>query len=54
MIQICHKDKEKIYEAIRKGNIDAAEMSFPNLIDDILLTMKNSGLTDLLPQALLG
>lgn len=38
MIQIYRKDKEKVYEAIRTGNIDAAEMSFPNLIDDIFLT----------------
>ena len=49
MIQICRKDKEKVYEAIRTGKIDAAEMSFPNLIDDILLTMKKRGLIDLLP-----
>ena len=52
MIQICQKDKEKVYEAIRTGKIDAAEMSFPNLIDDILLTMKGRGLTGLLAQAL--
>ena len=43
MIQICRKDKEKVYEAICTGKIDAAEMSFPNLIDDILLTMKRQG-----------
>ncbi len=52
MIQICRKDKEKVYEAIRSGKIDAAEMSFPNLIDDILLTLKRRGLTDLLSQVL--
>ncbi len=52
MIQICQKDKEKVFEAIRTGKIDAAEMSFPNLIDDILLTMKKRGLTDLLAQTL--
>lgn len=52
MVQICRKDKEKVYEAIRTGKIDAAEMSFPNLIDDILLTMKKRGLTDLLSCAL--
>lgn len=40
MIQICRKDKEKVFEAIRIGKIDAAEMSFPNLIDDIILTME--------------
>lgn len=52
MIQICRKDKEKVYEAIRTGKIDAAEMSFPNLIDGILLTMKRHGLTGLLALAL--
>jgi hypothetical protein len=52
MIQICRKDKKKGYEAIRKGIIDSAEMSFPNLIDDIILTLKKRGLTDLLVQAL--
>lgn len=52
MIQICRKDKEKVYKAIRTGKIDATEMSFPNLIDDIILTMKKRGLTDLLAQAL--
>lgn len=52
MIQISRKDKEKVYKAIRAGKIDAAEMSFPNLVDDILLTLKRRGLTDLLSQAL--
>lgn len=52
MIQICRKDKEKIYDAIRTGKIDAVEMSFPNLIDDIILTMKKRGLIDSLAQAL--
>lgn len=52
MIQICRKDKERVYEAIRTWKIDAAEMSFPNLIDDIILTMKRRGLTDILSQAL--
>ena len=46
MIQICQKDKEKVYDAIRTGKIDAAEMSFPNLMDDIILTMKGRGLID--------
>lgn len=52
MIQICRKDKEKVYEAIRKGKIDAAEMSFPNLIDDIILTMKRHRLIEHLAQVL--
>ncbi len=52
MIQICRKDKEKVYEAIRTEKVDASEMSFPNLIDDIILIMKKHGLTDLLAQEL--
>lgn len=52
MIQICRKDKEKVYDAIRTGKIDAAELSFPNLIDDIILTMKKHGLLELLSCAL--
>lgn len=43
MIQICQKDKEKVFEAIRTGKIDVAEMSFPNRIADILLMMKKRG-----------
>ena len=27
MIQICRKDKKKVYDAIRTGKIDAADMS---------------------------
>ncbi len=34
MIQICHKGKEKVYEAICTGKINATEMSFPNLTYD--------------------
>lgn len=52
MIQICRKEKEKVYNAIRTGKIDAAELSFPNLMDDIVLTMKKQGLLELLPCAL--
>lgn len=52
MIQICRKDKERIYEMIRTGKIDATELSFHNLIDDIILTMKKRGLTDILSLAL--
>ena len=52
MIQICRKDKKKVYDAIRTGKIDAADMSFPNLIDDIILTMKKRGLIDSLAQTL--
>lgn len=52
MIQICRKEKEKVFEAIRTGKIDATEISFPNLIDDIILTMKKRRLTDALTQVL--
>lgn len=40
MLQICHQDKESVYKAIQSGHIDAADLSFPNLIDTIVLTMK--------------
>ena len=53
MIQICQKNKEKIYAAIRSGKTDAAKVSFPNLIVDIILTMKRRGLTAPLAQVLL-
>ena len=52
MIQICHKEKEKVYQAIRSGHIDAAELSFPNLIDEIILTMKQQNLLSSLAQVL--
>lgn len=52
MIQISRKDKQKVYDAIRTGRIDAADMSFPNLIDDIILSMKKHGLTQPLSHAL--
>ena len=52
MIQLCRKDKEKVYDAIRSGKIDAAELALPNLIDDIILTMKKHGLLELLSSAL--
>lgn len=51
MIQISAKDKEKVIEAIRKGTIDAADVSFPNLVDAIILKMKEEGLLDLLGRA---
>lgn len=46
MIQICCKDKERVLDAIRSGHIDAADMSFPNLIDSMVLTMKRHGFLD--------
>lgn len=46
MIQICHKDKERVLDAIHSGHIDTADMSFPNLIDSIVLTMNHQGLCE--------
>lgn len=44
MIQICLEDKLKVYEAIRSGHIDAADLSSSNLIVSIILTMKRHGI----------
>ena len=52
MMQICHEDKMKVYEAIQSGHIDAADLSFPNLIDSIVLTMKRHGILAPLSEAL--
>jgi len=51
MIQISTKDTEKVLEAIRKGTIDAADVSFPNLIDAMILKMKQEGILELLEMA---
>ena len=40
---ISKKDKTRVLEAIKAGKIDAADVSFPNLIDAIILEMKESG-----------
>lgn len=53
MMQICHEAKEKVYTAIQKGQIDATDMAFPNLIDSIVLTMKHHGLLALLAQSMI-
>ncbi|XBX08307.1 hypothetical protein QMP26_09610 [Enterocloster clostridioformis] len=52
MVQICREDKEKVYAAIREGHIDAADLSFSNLIDSIVLTMKHHGLRAPLAQSI--
>ena len=51
MIQISTKDKEKVLEAIRQGKIDAADISYPNLVDAMILKMKQEGLLELLEMA---
>jgi len=52
MVQLCQKDKEKVYDAIKSGHIDAADMAFPNLIDSIILAMKTHGFLAPLAQVL--
>jgi len=42
---LSSSNKAIVLEAIRKGEIDAADLAFPNLIDDIILKMKSLGLT---------
>ncbi len=48
---ISNKNKEKVLEAIRKGTIDAADVSFPNLIDEMVLKMKQVGILESLEKA---
>lgn len=50
-MQISQKNQEKVLEAIRKGTVDAADLSFPNLIDEIVLKMKQLGLIAKLEEA---
>ena len=51
MLQLSKNDKDKVLEAIKEGRIDAADVSFPNLIDTIVLKMKNIGLIDKLAES---
>lgn len=44
MLQLSKNDKEKVLASIKVGSIDAVDISFPNLIDTILLKIKNIGL----------
>ena len=44
MMQLCQKDKERVLNAIKSGHIDAADLSLPNLIDTIVLNMKQKNL----------
>ena len=51
-MQISKKDKKRVLEAIKQGKIDAADLSFPNLIDAMILKMYKSGLIGLLENAM--
>ncbi|MFC0906651.1 transposase [Clostridium sp. MT-14] len=46
MLQLSKNNKNKVLESIKCGNIDAADVSFPNLIDTIILKMKKIKLID--------
>ena len=52
MIQLCKRDNEKVLKAIRNGSIDAADISFPNLIDTIILSMKKKDILSSLANAI--
>lgn len=45
---ISTQDKNRVLEDIKKGMIDAADVSFPNLIDEIILKMKKEGILQLI------
>lgn len=51
MIQLSSKDKERVLKDIENGTIDAADVSFPNLIDSIILKMKRMELLEPLKKA---
>ncbi|WP_217302080.1 transposase [Clostridium sp. 001] len=51
MLQLSQNDKNEVLKAIKSGKIDAADVSFPNLIDTIILKMKNIGLINKLSES---
>ena len=40
MIQLSQENCKKVLESLKKGKVDSADISFPNLIDAILLKIK--------------
>ncbi|MCF8002483.1 MAG: transposase [Halanaerobiales bacterium] len=44
MFKACKMNKQEVIKAIEEGNIDAADISYPNFIDDIILEMANMNL----------
>ena len=46
MLKTCKNNKEEVLQAIKNGSIDAADIAFPNFIDDVILKMANDGLLD--------
>ncbi len=43
MLEICKENKEKVLREIRKGRVDAAEVSAPNFIDTMLRKSHDEG-----------
>jgi len=46
MLNISQESKEKVLAGLKQGRIDAAAISQPNFIDEIILKMKGLGVTD--------
>lgn len=46
MLQLSKQDKQRVLDAIKNGNIDSADLAFPNLIDTIISHMGNIGITE--------
>lgn len=51
MLQLSKNDKNEVLKALKAGKIDAADVSFPNLIDTIVLQMKNIKLINKLSES---
>ena len=45
-MKISSNDQDRVLEALRRGEIDAADVSYPNLIDKIIIRIKKMGLID--------
>jgi hypothetical protein len=43
-MNISSQEKARVIEAVKNGNIDAADVSYPNLVDEIILRMKKVGM----------
>jgi hypothetical protein len=46
MLKISQESKEQVLESIGQGRIDAADISQPNFIDEIMLKMHSMGIVD--------
>jgi len=46
MLQLSQENREAVLTSLKKGKIDSVEISFPNLIDTIILGIKKLGLIE--------